>query len=384
VANQERDPSSNDARRRRSVGIHGLVVLVVAVLAVDLALGAGLTWTGMWPADRGDVYLLEHEQPGGPRPLAWRDEPWAEDLMASLIDYQTDEYHFEPYVQQVGYEFHSRYLNTTDEERVSAQVPPPPGARPVRVAFFEGSVVFGIGQRDAHTIPSAFARIAAEAGVPVEVHNFGFPRLVAWQELLLFERKLAEQDDFDLVIFLDGFNELYVQSEATSRDPTHHAAAAVSDLIADFRRERATTPGTFDGLRELRDAYHRASGTWRVVDRLRGRRAELPGDDATRGTPAEQLDDALGIYTRAVARIEALARRHDVPVRLFWQPQQAGWPPEVHDRLPAGVTDLSHVFDGREAELYFDPVHTNEEGARLLAGAIWEQVGARVAAAAAR
>lgn len=360
-----------------------VVCVVVVLVLVDLAVGAVLTWTGMiWPADRGDVYLLEHEQPGGPRPVAWQDEPWAEDLMASLIDYQSEEYHFEPYVQQVGYEFHSRYLNTTATERVSAQVPAPPGVDPVRVAFFGGSVVFGIGQRDAHTIPSAFARIAADAGVPVEVHNFGYPRLVAWQELLLFERRLAAGDEFDLVVFLDGFNELYVQGEATSHDPTHHAAGALSDLIADFRTERATTPGALDGLRELAGAYHRASGTWRVVDRVQGRRAALPGEDAARGTPDEQLDAALDVYARAADRIESLARRHEVPVRLFWQPQQAGWPAEVLGRLPAGITDLSHVFDGREQELYFDPVHTNEEGARLLAGAIWESVGAQVAAAA--
>ena len=50
--------------RRRSGGRRWVTVVcvVVVLVLVDLAVGAVLTWTGMiWPADRGDVYLLEHE-----------------------------------------------------------------------------------------------------------------------------------------------------------------------------------------------------------------------------------------------------------------------------------------------------------------------------------
>ncbi len=359
-------------------------VFVVAVLVVvDLAVGALLTATGvLWPLDRGDVYVLEHTRPSGDTPRAWRDEPWADELMSSLIDFQTEQYYFEPYLQQRSYEFHSRYLNTTDEERVSYRPRAPAGEDPVRVAFFGGSVVFGIGQRDAHTIPSEFARIAEEAGIPVEVHNYGFPRWVAWQELQLLERRLADGHPFDLVVFLDGFNEFFMQAEQLSVDPTHHAAAAINELVGDFREQRATEPGTWDGLAELTAAYRRTSGLWRVVDTVRGREVPLPGSSGVEhGTPDQQRDAALGIYARAVSRISSLAAREGVPSRMFWQPQLAGWPPEVLSQLPPNVTDLSHVFDGRQDDLYFDPVHTNEEGARLLAGAIWDQVGAQVAAA---
>ncbi len=376
------EPSGAVTRARRFGPLVTVSCVVVALVLIDLAFGAVLTSMGLWPADRGDVWVLEHERPEEAAP-ATRDEPWADELMETLLEFQSDRYDYEPFVQQQTYAFESRYLNTTDEERVSYAPSVPPGRDPVRVAFFGGSVVFGIGQRDEHTPPSEFARIAEENGVPVEVHNFGFPRLVAWQELHLFERQLAAGEEFDLVVFLDGFNEFYMQGQGLSWDPTHHAATAMNEIVADFREVRATEPGALDGIGEMVTSYRRASGVWRAIDRLRGVEAPLPGSRGFElGTPEEQTEAALGIYRRAVGRIESLAERHDTPVRMFWQPREPGWPPEVIDALPESVIDVSQVFDGHPDPLYIDPVHTNEAGSRMLAAAIWEAVGGDVVAAA--
>ena len=37
------------------------------------------------------------------------------------------------------------------------------------------------------------------------------------------------------------------------------------------------------------------------------------------------------------------------------------------------LCDATGVFDGVEDEVYIDEVHTNEDGARLLGEALWEQ-----------
>ena len=54
--------------------------------------------------------------------------------------------------------------------------------------FFGGSSMFGVFQRDEHTIPSDFAHFAAAAGIPVKVWNFGEIAYVNWQEMLQFEQ----------------------------------------------------------------------------------------------------------------------------------------------------------------------------------------------------
>jgi len=372
------------AGARRSFAVIAAVT-IACLLIVDVLAGAALTGTGvLLPLDRGDVYALEQVRPdeGGAIP-AWRDEPWAIDLMDDLIRFQTERYEFVPYVQNQTYAFRSRYLNTTEEERVSYQPPGALGTDPLRVAFFGGSVMFGLGQRDQHTIPSEFARIAAASGVPVEVHNYGFPRWVAWQEFQYLERVLAGGETFDLIVFLDGFNEFFMQAAYYSPDPVHHAAGAIDELIGEFREQRATEPGPLDGLRELAATYRRNSAVWRVADRLTGRQIPIPGSAGPVGTPEQQTSAALDIYGRTKRAVTSLAARNETPVRFFWQPQAAGWAPEVLARIPDDVTDLSAVFDGREQELYFDVVQTNEEGARILAASMWATLGPEVAAIAA-
>ena len=369
------------SRRARGSRLVTVVVVVTVLACVDLVGGAILTGTNLLvPLDRGDVYRLERAQSrnAGLAP-AVQDAPWHQRHIEELLAFQ-GRYVGVPYLQQGTYEFHSSTINTTDRERRSYRPPAAATGDPLRVAFFGGSVVFGIGQRDEHTIPSEFARIAEEHGVPVEVHNYGFPRWVIWQEHQYLERILAQGEDFDLIVFLDGFNEFYVQAEELSYDPTFHAADAMDALVREFRRERTTPPSAADGLRDLAEQYRRNSAFWRVVDRVRGRQVPVyDTSSVVHGSPEEQATAALGIYERAQRLVHDLADRDGTPVRFFWQPQAAGWPASVTERLPADVVDLSHTFDGREQELYFDVVHTNEEGARLLAEAMWDAVAADLA-----
>ena len=43
---------------------------------------------------------------------------------------------------------------------------------------------------------------------------------------------------------------------------------------------------------------------------------------------------------------------------------------------------MSHVLDGQEDDRYIDEVHTDEEGARLMAESIWAEIGPELAARA--
>jgi hypothetical protein len=361
-------------RGSRLVRVAGVIAVAVVV---DCLLGAILTGSGLLPpADRGDIrtsVLQGTDTTMSARPIV--GEPWAEQYASELADFELGGEGVEPFLFTGFRRYRSAYINVTDEERVSYRPPVPSGTKPLQVAFFGGSVMFGVGQRDDHTIPSEFARIAAEHGVPVEVHNYGRPAWVSWQEQLYLERMLARGHHYDLVIFLDGFNEFEVQASLYSRDPTHIGADWLRALVDEFRDQRQSKPGYLDGLGDLADAYHDNSGVWRLVDALTGRRQLLAGAaPAAHGTPAEQADAALEIYQRSVDQIDGLAQHHDTPVRYFWQPQAAGWNSSVLNRLPTGTTSLASVFDGRQQDLYIDHVHTTEEGARILAQALWGQV----------
>lgn len=360
-------------------------VFVVAVLTVvDLVLGAVLTATRVLPPiDRGDLVsqIEQALQRDMSQPPINADE-WASQHGRDMAAFEVQTNDYVPYIVRGQHDFSSPTVNVTDRERVSYAPSVPAGVEPLKVAFFGGSVMFGVGQRDEHTIPSEFARIAEENGIPVEVHNYGFPAWVTWQEHQYMERLLADGEDFDLAVFLDGFNEFDVQMTDFDPDPTHHSATLVGGLIGEFRHERVSEPGALDGWAELADSYRRNSAAWRLYDTVTGRTASLPGaDQVVQGTPDEQTDAALDIYGRALGMINDLGTRYETDVRFFWQPRAAGWPPEITDRLPGSVTDLSHIFDGQQR--FYDVVHTDEDGAHQMAEAMWAELGPDLARQAA-
>jgi hypothetical protein len=358
-----------------------LLALVTLAVVVDLLAGMVLAGTGvLTPEDRGDLEGLEEEATAQmmANPIV-SDEPWAAEYAAELAEFQASTVDYVPYLIAGYEEFHGQYLNTTAQERLGYR--PPVGDDPVRIAVFGGSVVFGLGQRDEHTVPSELARLAEADGLDVEVHNYGFPRWVAWQEAQYLERVLTHDGPFDLVVFLDGFNELFVQAEQPSTDPTHHAADALQPFVRDFHEQRETSFTVADGLGELVDAYHRASAVWNLVDRFTVEPVNPlgPADGADQG---EIVRNALEVYARSVALATDIAEDHGADARFFWQPQRAGWPAEVLDGLPPSVTDVSGAFDGRQDDVYLDPVHTDEVGAHLLAEAMWAELRADVRSAA--
>jgi lysophospholipase L1-like esterase len=358
---------------------------LAAIVIVDLVGGAVLSGTGALPGERGqlarDVRVAMGNTMGAP---AIRDEPWAEEFGREMLAFELRGVTYIPYLVRGFREFHGQYLNTTDRERATYQPEVPAGARPLRIGFFGGSAMFGVGQRDDHTIASEFARAAEAAGVPVEVHNSGFPGYVVWQEYQYLERLLADGEQFDLVVFYDGFNEVGVQLTDYSPDPTHYGAPAFRDFALGVHEDQETQPGFGDGLGELADAYERNSALFRIYHHLTGSEpdpfAELSGPPAT---PEERTDAALDIYGRGLARVDDLVGDGDLPVRFFWQPAQAGWSQDVIDRLPPEVVDLSQVFGDRGDEIFIDEVHTNEEGARLVAQAMWDELGPDLARQAA-
>ncbi len=390
VMGEERSPRRTfGTEPNRAVGARtpklAIAVTVVAALVVaDLAVGTAFTATGtLMPIDRGDlVGQIEQSLQRDMSQPPINVEPWAQQHGADMAGFELQTNDYLPYIVRGHHDYSSPTVNVTDRERVSYEPTVPAGTEPLRVAFMGGSVMFGVGQRDDHTIPSEFARIAEENGVPVEVHNYGFPAWVAWQEHQYLERLLASGEQYDLVIFLDGFNEFDTQMTDFSEEPTHHSATIIGGLISDFRELRATEPDRLDGLRELADTYRRNSGAWRLWDTVRGRTAPLPGaDDVVVATPQAQEDAAFDIYGRALSLIRSLGEDHATPVRFFWQPRAEGWTPEVRSRIPEGVTDLTDVFGGED--YFYDVVHTDEPGARIIAQAMWDDVGAELQAQAA-
>lgn len=262
-----------------------------------------------------------------------------------------------------------RRLQLRNGERVRT-VDAPPEA-PV-VWFLGGSTMFGVGQRDDHTIPNEVARLAAADGRPVTVVNLAVESWVNWQETLRFIELLTLGRQPDVVVFYDGVNELGSASERVRYGVAEPDEIGYNSWSPEERKRlqeqgESVESSEVDRRRDETDVasrqYHRGVELARLVGGSCGvltLHFWQPTLISTRPGPATRaVADHLGINAEG------------------WEAGAAQYA-EVLSSAPRGVVDLSGIFDGAAEPLFFDMAHTNEAGAARVAAAIWPVIRDRL------
>lgn len=109
--------------------------------------------------------------------------------------------------------FHGKYVNVSSFafREVRNQGPWPPDPRNLNVFAFGGSTMFGWGLPDWQTIPSFLQdEFSAHSKKRVCLYNFGTSSYYSTQERILLEKLLGKGLKPDIVIFLDGLNDLWL------------------------------------------------------------------------------------------------------------------------------------------------------------------------------
>lgn len=352
---------------------------VAIVVVLDLAIGAFAGWVsdGGQPVERvegGQVEVRPGEVDYRADVPAFRGIPWADEYWSEFTRLQTE---YVPFLTNKKPDVSYRYFNIEDGVRRSYEPPGLDDDAPT-LWFFGGSIAWGEGQRDLHTIPSEVARLAERDGIPLRVRNFGVQSFVSWQAVLQFEQALAHRPAPELAVFFNGTNDLAAQSpgaSAQSDDPT------MSQLTL---TPAAPVPAPFTA------AIPRRERTWAewwadtsAVGRLLGA-ATSPFAIARAGA-AERLSPegavmaqrVLDIYERGRVLADALADLHGVEPVHFWQTVPgpiAESPFEAVDNAIAPPTiNVTDVYDDvPRDDVFIDEVHTNEVGARMMAERMWE------------
>ncbi|MBN1530829.1 MAG: hypothetical protein JW895_17340 [Thermoleophilaceae bacterium] len=375
----------------RGMRFRAALGIVALLLLLDLGIGAAIHAIGDEPsaAERQSLLTL----PDAP---AGRAEPWRHDLSAELDEFWRQS-EFDPYLGWTSPDYSGRLVNVSGGMRRSYQ--PAGDGEPVKVFFFGGSAMFGLFQRDGHTIPSEVARLAERDGIRLRVSNYGRLAYVNWQEALLLQERVARGERPDLAVFYDGFNEILGQFQlGPHSDPSH--------LQADSMRSRLeeTEPDERSPLTKLFDAWGGVSAAHEAGREL-GMGGKAPGGvfmrSAWQGDQADRPERrgrlAADLYARGTDVIESVAGTRGFEARFFWQPsiytkrqiegeeQFQGWlgaDPEAwraanraaRARNGPGVDDLGRSLDGVRQPVMYDFVHTNELGARTVAEALYRRL----------
>jgi len=321
---------------------------------------------------------------------AYVSSPWADEYFAELS--ATRRWEYEPFAGWRREDFVGDFVNVQDGIRQSWESPRTSSGR-LTVWMFGGSTTWGTGQRDDHTIPSSIARLAHDAGLDVEVVNYGESAHLIWQEVQTLEAALLTGDKPDLAIFYDGVNEPARHGDSFSISPTHSRVE-----IFENRLEASET----SSLSVLISNYKSRSLAIRFVRALRGR-ASRQTDDVVlvKQVGAEEaLPNMMAIYGEGVNLSLDIADRHNFEVVHFWQPsiytkpdlrsEVAVWTVPgyreldrqwydammngAREQLPPGVIDIADVLDDVTEPVMIDHVHTNELGARIVAERIFAEI----------
>ncbi len=370
--------------------------LVVVVILLDVGLGASL--------DVADNVLGRGgtAQPGArvAQVGAWAHEPWATQLTSEIAS-SSSRMLPHPLRGWTFPDYSSRFVHVKNGVRASYEPKASAGTEPINVFFFGGSTMFGAYQRDEHTIPSQFARLAEAEHRPVRVVNYGVIGYGIWQEVELLEELLTRGEIPDLVIFYDGANEEFIQARVGPiAKPTHLHANIVKLGNAPVDGGRSLGGGMYDWWAH-RSAVHRLFDEIKSLATNEGDKpaptlAEglwAPDQSAERGV--ERGRDAVAIHQRAVELVQHLAAAYGFSAEFFWQPllytkpvvegeQDAltrfGATPEAwyaesaeaRRHLKPPVVDLSDVLDNVDEPVFVDFDHTNERGADLITSAIYK------------
>ena len=225
------------------------------------------------------------------------------------------------------------------------------------VWLFGGSTVWGLGQRDDHTIASELARRSEVEGHPIRVVNLGQPGYTAWQQALLFEQHLAVSPPPDLAVFLQGVDDVVVQTEALSTVPAHHNVTGVERALTGRDSARQQVDSWIDSYRDtslVLRATRRAAAALGLADQ-----AEAGGGGV--------VDNAAELVARAAALTRHVAERDAVPILHAWEPARSvpgdrGAYRELTARS-GPYLDLSGLLDARPDRYLADTV-IDEAGAR--------------------
>jgi lysophospholipase L1-like esterase len=365
----EGPPGRRGRLTRAAVVVPRVVGWVAIVIALDLLVGS-LTRPGV-----EQIPLTERVA------AATASQPWFDSYRGEL---ESVEYTRDPFVLSEPVDRTGEHINLVDGHRVT-ELPAGVGADAPLVWVFGGSVAWGEGQRDAHTVPSELAALAAAGGTPVRVTNWAQRGDTAFVEAQRLERALAHEPEHpDLVVFLDGPDDVAVQAEHVTGNPSQYGLSlgeqtAASDGRSAWQRYQDTSVLFVLG-QEVRGVFSTvpAGAQTGTTDASPG---EATGVQSVRS--GEIAAAAAQVYDRGRGLVSVVAEAADVPVLHVWVPVAASADAnstyrDAASRLAPGVVVLGPLGDAG-GPVFLDGVHTNEAGARQVAEALYEQMAPALA-----
>jgi hypothetical protein len=147
---------------------------------------------------------------------------------ANIVDevIASNSFEYAPWAEFKLIDFTGRYVNSKGFLRKSdPSIYIGRGADTLKIFFFGGSTMFGFDVTDKESITSEFVNVTNEKCKDcksINVYNYGVLSYYSYNELMLFHHLLATNHRPDIVVFLDGLNDLFIVQAAIKRVPWYY------------------------------------------------------------------------------------------------------------------------------------------------------------------
>jgi hypothetical protein len=236
-------------RRGRMGGFGKFAALIAALAVVWLVVRVGADGRGGGPLVAEHDAVGEETAPGAfeNRSVerfsdleAFRNVPYADALqdeqrlLAGALP-------FDPVTGTTTGTFEGTYTNVVDGVR-RTRASSCRGCAEADVWLVGGSVAFGLGQRDDHTVASELVRLADEEGIALRVVNLAVPGWTSWQEHQAISARLGSEAPPDVVLSIGGFNDVAAAATTLAVDPGDEDPRNILDpaTIEQFARDALT------------------------------------------------------------------------------------------------------------------------------------------------
>lgn len=351
-----------------------LVLGATLLLVIFLEIACGLIYR-MLPAKSGPEYFR--------RSPSYQHAPWIAEYDKELFSsYNTS---WRPFVYWRRTPYKGKYINinaqgirhTTPSELREADA-----VRSLKIFMFGGSTMWGEGVRDGYTIPSLVAQDLAAHKIRADITNFGEVAYVSTQELIELILQLERGNVPDLVIFYDGYNDVYAALQS------HQAGFSQFDWKRNLEYNISTRYNKLKKVFLLNslDRFYLGRLIKSFSKKLDYKKPPPPG--------SKTLDkDIVEIYLNNIKMIDALGKSYGFVSLFLWQPviytkdnltdfekpfateplgklyhqAHAVLQADYQKFKPYNFFDISGLFAGTNGEIYLDYCHVSEDANRLIA-----------------
>jgi hypothetical protein len=216
--------------------------------------------------------------------------------------------------------FQGKFVNLDSAGHRLTTQPTAPAQPAATVFFFGGSTMWGVGQRDDHTIASEASRrlqTLAGPGRRIAVTNFGETGYIGTQELLELIFALRAGARPDVVVFYDGINDVGTTVQYGRAGIPQNEAKRVAEFQMGRKLDRQPSAELREDVSAVVMLVGEAAKRFAFVNALRSLRPPPTPTFIAADSAARSMTH---VYVETARVVEGLATQYGFTPIYVWQP----------------------------------------------------------------